>query len=205
MRAYAAPIALAAAALLLAGCGSSDATDAADESEQTQSQQAEQETQETPEAEAFDVTTATAEDFDAALAALTEKVGADPADITDFQVTTSSVIIYAVDPEATDELNAWEYRDGEVASEPSPVDYGGDTEALAQNLFSTDDISTEAVASALGESVERSGIEGGVVDGIVMKRMLPTSTDLFMQTGVASDRESANVRFEADGTFTEVL
>ncbi|WP_158685324.1 hypothetical protein [Microbacterium halophytorum] len=202
MRAYAAPIALAAAALLLTGCGAGTESDATDESEQTQTEQAEQETQEAP---AFDVTTATAEDFDTALSALVEEVGADPADITDFQVTLSSVIIYAVDPEATDELNAWEYRDGEVASQPTPVDYGGDAEALEQNLFSTDDISTEAVASALAESVELSGIEDGEVDGIVMKRMLPTSTDLFMQTGVRSDRESANVRFEADGTFTEVL
>lgn len=202
MRAYAAPITLVAAVLLIAGCGSSDAPGAGEEPTQTQGQQDEQQAQG---GEAFDVTTATAEDLDAALAALTEKVGASPADITSFQVTTGSVVIYAIDPEATDELNAWEYRDGEVASEPSPVDYGGDAEALAQNVFSTDDISTEAVAAALGESVERSGIEGGEVDGIVMERMLPISTDLFMQTGVASDRESVNVRFEADGTFSEVL
>ncbi|AFR08120.1 hypothetical protein [Nocardiopsis alba] len=152
---------------------------------------------------AFTLEEADAEDIDRALTALVEEVGEEPAQITELNISNSAVGIYAVDPSAPDELNAWEYRDGSVGPS-NPVDYGGDTEALSQNLFSTADVSASVIENALSEAPETGEIEDGEVDGLTMVWMGP-DLGVVMQISVSGERESGLVRFEPDGTFIEVL
>lgn len=199
MRTFATPIAMAAAAaILLSGCG-------ADTSIQDTQKAAEEKVKEATENKGFDVTTAEAADYEAALAAFTDTLGEDPAQLTQFQVTQSSVIVYAVDKDAPDELNAWEFDGKSVCSQSTPVDYGGDQEALKQNIFGSDEISPEALVTALKAAPEASEIKDPELTGLTMKRLLPASTDIIIQVGVRSDREMKDVRFDDQGKLIEVL
>lgn len=199
MRATLASLAAIAAVTLLGGCSTDPDSEETSASTGTPTAEEETATEET----AFSLEEADAEDIDRALTALVEEVGEEPAQITELNISNSAVGIYAVDPSAPDELNAWEYRNGSVGPS-SPVDYGGDTEALSQNLFSTADVSASAIESALAEAPEAGEIEDGGIDGLTMVWMGP-DLGVVMQISVSGERESGLVRFEPDGTFIEVL
>lgn len=198
MRFPTSPLAAIVAIGLLSGCS---AQAAPEESPST----SESEATEAPAAEptGFDLANIDAADLDTAMSALVQEVGEDPAQITDFNLSSSTVMIYAVDPAAPEELNSWEYRNGAVGAS-TPVDYGGDVEALQQNLFSTADLSSTAIASALAEAPAATEIEDGEVDGATAVRMGP-EFDVILQVSVTGERDSKLVRFDLDGNLLEVI
>lgn len=147
----------------------------------------------------------TAEDVDAAITALEDRVGASPAQLTHITLASGYITFDAVDPAAPDELNSWSYTDGELSEEPVPVDYGGDVEALQQNVFSTDDIDPAGVVAAVDAAPGAAEIEDGQSTGIDISRNTPTSLDLQMLVSVASERDSATVRTDLTGAVVEVF
>ncbi|WP_396899397.1 hypothetical protein, partial [Mycolicibacterium sp.] len=143
----------------------------------------------------------TAEGMDNALAAISEKVGANPLQVVEMTISPSALTVQAVDPNAPTELNQWSYTAGTVG--PSrPVDYDDDTEALQQNLFAITDVPTSAIATAIEAAVPASEVKDGTVQTVSIKRNLPFDENVIMFINVDSDRSSKQVRADTTGQVT---
>lgn len=146
----------------------------------------------------------TAEGMDNALAAISEKVGANPLQVVEMTISPSALTVQAVDPNAPTELNQWSYTAGTVG--PSrPVDYDDDTEALQQNLFAITDVPTSAIATAIEAAVPASEVKDGTVQTVSIKRNLPFDENVIMFINVDSDRSSKQVRADTTGQVTQVV
>ncbi|BDY33054.1 hypothetical protein [Mycolicibacterium mageritense] len=146
----------------------------------------------------------TAEGMDNALAAISEKVGANPLQVVEMTISPSALTVQAVDPNAPTELNQWSYTGGTVG--PSrPVDYDDDTEALQQNLFAITDVPTSAIATAIEAAVPASEVKDGTVQTVSIKRNLPFDENVIMFINVDSDRSSKQVRADTTGQVTQVV
>ncbi|OKH77953.1 hypothetical protein EB73_40465 [Mycobacterium sp. SWH-M3] len=146
----------------------------------------------------------TAEGMDNALAAISEKVGANPMQVVEMTISPSALTVQAVDPNAPTELNQWSYTAGTVG--PSrPVDYDDDTEALQQNLFAITDVPTSAIATAIEAAVPASEVKDGTVQSVSIKRNLPFDENVIMFINVDSDRSSKQVRADTTGQVTQVV
>ncbi|BBX38393.1 hypothetical protein MMAG44476_06706 [Mycolicibacterium mageritense DSM 44476 = CIP 104973] len=146
----------------------------------------------------------TAEGMDNALAAISEKVGANPMQVVEMTISPSALTVQAVDPNAPTELNQWSYTAGTVG--PSrPVDYDDDTEALQQNLFAITDVPTSAIATAIEAAVPASEVKDGTVQTVSIKRNLPFDENVIMFINVDSDRSSKQVRADTTGQVTQVV
>ncbi len=146
----------------------------------------------------------TAEGIDAAYAAISEKVGANPMQLVEVTIIPGVLTLEAVDPNAPTELNQWSYTAGAVG--PSrPVDYGDDVEALQQNLFSVDDVASTAVVTAINGSVAASEIPDGKVQSVVIKRNLPFDSNVIIFVNVQGERSSKQVRADLAGQITDVV
>lgn len=146
----------------------------------------------------------TAEGMDNALAAISEKVGANPMQVVEMTISPSALTVQAVDPNAPTELNQWSYTAGTVG--PSrPVNYDDDTEALQQNLFAITDVPTSAIATAIEAAVPASEVKDGTVQSVSIKRNLPFDENVIMFINVNSDRSSKQVRADTTGQVTQVV
>jgi hypothetical protein len=146
----------------------------------------------------------TVEGIDAAYAAISKKVGATPMQAVEVTIIPGVLTVQAVDPNAPTELNQWSFTAGGVG--PSrPVDYDDDTEALRQNLFSVDQVPASAIVSAIDGAVAASGVEGGEVQSVIVKRNLPFDDSLIMYLNVEGERSTKQVRADATGQITEVV
>jgi hypothetical protein len=146
----------------------------------------------------------TAEGIDAAYAAISAKVGADPMQVVEVTIIPGVLTVEAIDPNAPTELNQWQYTAGAVG--PSrPVDYDDDTEALQQNLFASNEIGAGVIASAVAGAVGASGVQGGEVQSLTIKRNLPFDENLTIFINVAGERSSKQVRADAAGQIIDVV
>ncbi|WP_304107871.1 hypothetical protein [Mycolicibacterium bacteremicum] len=145
-----------------------------------------------------------AEPIDKAMAAITAKVGADPMQVVELVFTDLSVTVQAVDPAAPTELNQWTYTAGTVGP-LRPVDYGDDAEALRQNVFSADAVSTAAIVTAMDNAVAASGIADGAVQSVVVKRNLPFTDEVQILLNIQGERSTKQVRADVTGTVTDVV
>lgn len=146
----------------------------------------------------------TAEGIDAAYSAIGEKAGANPMQVVEVTIVAGVLTLQAIDPSAPTELNQWSYTAGTVG--PSrPVDYDDDTEALRQNLFSLNEIPATAIVSAIDHAVTESGIAGGEVNSVVIKRNLPFDENVMMFLNVDGERSSKQVRADITGQVIEVI
>lgn len=144
------------------------------------------------------------EGIDAAYAAIAEKAGGNPMQVVEVTVVPGTLTLQAIDPSAPTELNQWSYTAGAVG--PSlPVDYDDDTEALRQNLFALNEIPTTAIVSAIDQAVAESGIEGGEVSSLIVKRNLPFDENIRMFLNVEGERSSKQVRADVTGQVIEVI
>ena len=146
----------------------------------------------------------TAEAIDSALAAISEKVGADPMQVVELTLSEHAITVQAIDPNAPTELNQWTYAATGVGP-MRPVDYGDDAEALRQNLFSMADVPTDAIMTAIANAVPASEIVDGVVQTVVIKRNLPFGDELQILLNVQGERSSKQVRADAAGQVTGVV
>ncbi|MFC0675929.1 hypothetical protein [Brachybacterium hainanense] len=147
----------------------------------------------------------TAEDVDAVLTAFQERVGGESAQITQLDASNGVITLYATDPAAPEELNAWSWHDGEVGEESTPVDYGGDTEALEQNVFGIDEVSGAGIVAAIDAAPGAAEVDGGAATGLTISRDTPFSLDLKIDVSVTADRGSATVRTDLDGAVVKVF
>lgn len=146
----------------------------------------------------------TADGIDAAYSAISAKVGATPMQVVEVTIIPSVLTVQAVDPNAPTELNQWSYTAGAVG--PSrPVDYDDDVEALRQNLFAVDEVSTGAIATAIDGAVAASGVEGGEVQSVVIQRNLPFDSNITMLVNVEGERSTKQVRADVAGQITDVV
>lgn len=146
----------------------------------------------------------TAEGMDAAYAAIAEKAGGNPMQVVEVTVVPGVLTLQAIDPSAPTELNQWSYTAGAVG--PSrPVDYDDDTEALRQNLFALNEIPTTAIVSAIDHAVAESGIEGGEISSLIVKRNLPFDENVRLFLNVDGERSSKQVRTDITGQVIEVI
>lgn len=146
----------------------------------------------------------TAEGIDAAYSAISEEVGANPMQVVEVTIIPEVLTVQAIDPSAPTELNQWSYTAGAVG--PSrPVDYDDDVEALQQNLFAADEVPSSAIATAIDGAVAASGVEGGEVQSVVIKRNLPFDTNLTVLINVDGERSTKQVRADATGQITDVV
>ncbi|MCV7169566.1 hypothetical protein H7I41_06485 [Mycobacterium manitobense] len=146
----------------------------------------------------------TAEGIDAAYAAVSEKVGADPMQVVEVTIISGVLTVQAIDPNAPTELNQWSYTAG-VVGPSRPVDYGDDVEALGENLFSVNEVETGAIAAAVDGAVTMSAIPGGEVQSVIIKRNIPFDPSVTMFINVEGERSSKQVRADVSGTITDVV
>lgn len=146
----------------------------------------------------------TAEGIDAAYAAITAEVGANPMQVVEVTIVPGVLTVEAIDPAAPTELNQWSYTAGAVGP-VRPVDYDDDTEALRQNLFAIDEVPTSALVAALDGAVAASGVEGGDVQSLIVKRNLPFDENLVMFVNVQGERSTKQVRADVTGRITDVV
>lgn len=146
----------------------------------------------------------TAEGIDAAYSALSSEVGATPMQVVEVTIVAGSLTVQAIDPSAPTELNQWSYTAGAVGP-LRPVDYGDDVEALNENLFSVDEVATNAIAAAADGAVAASAIEGGEVQSLIIKRNMPFDTSVTMLINVEGERSSKQVRADVSGQITDVV
>jgi hypothetical protein len=146
----------------------------------------------------------TAEGIDAAYAALSAEVGANPMQVVEVTIVAGSLTVQAIDPSAPTELNQWSYTAGAVGP-LRPVDYGDDVEALNENLFSVNEVATNAIAAAADGAVAASAIEGGKVQSLIIKRNMPFDTSVTMFINVEGERSSKQVRADVSGQITDVV
>ncbi|MBJ7387244.1 MAG: hypothetical protein JHC55_22445 [Mycolicibacterium sp.] len=146
----------------------------------------------------------TAEGIDAAYSALSAEVGATPMQVVEVTIVAGSLTVQAIDPSAPTELNQWSYTAGAVGP-LRPVDYGDDVEALNENLFSVDEVATNAIAAAANGAVAASAIEGGEVRSLIIKRNMPFDTSVTMFINVEGERSSKQVRADVSGQITDVV
>lgn len=146
----------------------------------------------------------TAEGIDAAYAAISEKVGANPMQVVEINIAPGVLTVEAIDPNAPTELNQWSYTSGAVG--PSrPIDYDDDTEALQQNLFAITDVPTTAIANAINGAVAASQIPDGKVQTLSIKRNIPFDANVLMFINVEGERSSKQVRADSAGQITDVV
>jgi hypothetical protein len=146
----------------------------------------------------------TAEGIDAAYAAISEKVGANPMQVVEVTIIPSVMTVQAIDPNAPTELNQWSYTAGAVG--PSrPVDYGDDVEALGENIFAVNEVSTGAIAAAISGAITASGIKDGAVQSLIIKRNMPFDSSVTMFINVEGERSSKQVRADVSGQITDVV
>ncbi|KWX24243.1 hypothetical protein AFM11_09605 [Mycolicibacterium wolinskyi] len=146
----------------------------------------------------------TAEGIDAAYAAISEKVGANPMQVVEINIAPGVLTVEAIDPNAPTELNQWSYTSGAVG--PSrPIDYDDDTEALQQNLFAITDVPTTAIANAINGAVAASQIPDGKVQTLSIKRNIPFEANVLMFINVEGERSSKQVRADSAGQITDVV
>ncbi|MHC9293914.1 hypothetical protein ACRCUN_15730 [Mycobacterium sp. LTG2003] len=146
----------------------------------------------------------TAEGIDAAYAAISEKVGANPMQVVEVNIAPGVLTVEAIDPNAPTELNQWSYTSGAVG--PSrPIDYDDDTEALQQNLFAITDVPTGAIATAINGAVAASQIADGKVQTLTIKRNIPFDANVLMFINVEGERSSKQVRADGAGQITDVV
>ncbi|HET6737244.1 hypothetical protein [Mycobacterium sp.] len=146
----------------------------------------------------------TAEGIDAAYSAISDKVGADPMQVVEVTIIPTVMTVEAIDPNAPTELNQWSYTAGTVG--PSrPVDYDDDTEALQQNLFAVNEVSTSAIVSAINNAIAASEIPGGAVQSLIIKRNIPFDQSVTMFINVEGERSSKQVRADVAGQITDVV
>ncbi|MFN3001960.1 hypothetical protein [Mycolicibacterium wolinskyi] len=146
----------------------------------------------------------TAEGIDAAYAAISEKVGANPMQVVEINIAPGVLTVEAIDPNAPTELNQWSYTSGAVG--PSrPIDYDDDTEALQQNLFAITDVPTTAIANAINGAVAASQIADGKVQTLSIKRNIPFDANVLMFINVEGERSSKQVRADSAGQITDVV
>ncbi len=194
---------------LLTGCsGSDDSTDstttaAADTAEV----EAADETLDTADDEVVDDSSEipTADFITKAFAALSEAIGGGDVQVLDITVGAQHVIVSATDPAAPDELNEWTYRSTGV-EDSVPINYGGDTEALAQNIFSLSEVDPTIMADLVANAPATGGIADGTADTIVIKRLLlPFGDDrVIAQVSVEGERSDATIRALMSGEILEV-
>jgi hypothetical protein len=146
----------------------------------------------------------TAEGIDAAYSALSAEVGATPMQVVEVTIVAGSLTVQAIDPSAPTELNQWSYTAGAVGP-LRPVDYGDDVEALNENLFSVNEVATNAIAAAADGAVAASAIEGGKVQSLIIKRNMPFDTSVTMFINVEGERSSKQVRVDVSGQITDVV
>jgi hypothetical protein len=146
----------------------------------------------------------TVEGIDAAYAALSAEVGANPMQVVEVTIVAGSLTVQAIDPSAPTELNQWSYTAGAVGP-LRPVDYGDDVEALNENLFSVNEVATNTIAAAADGAVAASGIEGGKVQSLIIKRNMPFDTSVTMFINVEGERSSKQVRADVSGQITDVV
>ena len=146
----------------------------------------------------------TAEGIDAAYSAISTRVGADPAQVVEVTIVPGVLTIEAIDPNAPTELNQWSYTAGAVG--PSrPVDYGDDTEALQQNLFALNEVSTGAVVTAINGAIAASEIQDGEVQSLIIKRNIPFDENVTVFVNVQGERSSKQVRADVTGRIIDVV
>ncbi|MCT7661333.1 hypothetical protein [Mycobacterium deserti] len=146
----------------------------------------------------------TAEGIDAAYSAISKKVGANPMQVVEVTIIPGVLTVEAIDPKAPTELNQWTYTAGAVGTS-RPVDYGDDTEALQQNLFAVNEVASGAIASAINGAVAASGIQGGEVQSVIIKRNLPFDESVTMLINVEGERSTKQVRADVAGQVTDVI
>ncbi|MEO3759700.1 hypothetical protein ABGB19_15600 [Mycobacterium sp. B14F4] len=146
----------------------------------------------------------TADGIDTAYSAIAEKVGAAPMQVVEVTIIPGVLTLQALDPSAPSELNQWSYTAGAVG--PSrPVDYDDDVEALQQNLFAISDVPTSAIVTAIENAVTASGIDGGQVQSVIIKRNLPFDANVVMLINVEGERSGKQVRADVAGQITDVV
>jgi hypothetical protein len=142
--------------------------------------------------------------LEAALAALAASVGEPDPQATQVIVSADYVELDATDPAARDELNSWTFR-GRATGSSSPVDYGGDVAALEANVFRLSDLDARTIARFAKTAVAASGVEGGELVNVIIKRNLPFDAGVVMFANVDGDRGSKQVRAGVDGKVFEVV
>jgi hypothetical protein len=146
----------------------------------------------------------TPDEIGTALDALAAEVGGDDVQVTEVNVNDYDITISAVDPAAPDELNQWQYQDGTVG-EPVPIDYGGDTEALEQNVFPLAEVDPAVVVETIEAAPEETEIEDGVAGGVGILMIPGAYEGAIIQINVDGERDSKMARFSLDGELVEVL
>lgn len=142
--------------------------------------------------------------LEAALAVLAASVGEPDPQLTQVVVSADYVELDATDPAARDELNSWTFR-GRATGSSSPVDYGGDVPALEANVFRLSDLDARTIARFARTAVAASGVEGGELVNVTIKRNLPFDAGVVMFANVDGERDSKQVRAGIDGKVFEVV
>ncbi len=197
-----AALVLALTGTLIAGCatgsdGESSATTAPSSAASTPSS----ESTPTAESPADSSDTVTADSIETALTALVKKIGGDPARVVTVHVIDASTVrVEAIDPAAPTELNEWTYRDGKV-SDPVPINYGENTEALEQNLFDITEVDPQTMADLVANAPATAGIEDGEAGGVIIERLLLATGDdrVIAQVSVRGARSDRTLRATMDG------
>ncbi|KXO88117.1 hypothetical protein AXK57_02310 [Tsukamurella pulmonis] len=131
--------------------------------------------------------------------------GKKPARITEIQLAGGDITVDIVDPKKPSELNSWHVSsDGEVKGESTPVDYGGDEEALRQNAFGSDEVKTQAVVDAIAAAPGAAKLDGGKILGVSVSRRIPATEEIRSMVTVQSPRGTKTVWADMTGKVVTV-
>lgn len=145
----------------------------------------------------------TAAGFGLVQAEIAAAVGTADARLVDLAVFPDHFTFSAVNPDRPSEVDEYTYVNGAML-DPRPVDHGGDEKALKANLFPATLLTPAALELFASEAVLLSQVEGGVLQHVVVARGLPFTKDVQLTGHVTSDRDSATVTGNVEGSVLKV-
>jgi hypothetical protein len=140
-----------------------------------------------------------------AFTAINEKIGANPADYVEVNVTKYSVIVKAIDPQKRQNVDQYTYDGSRV--EVAPVD-ASDNEpgVIEESAFKSDTVKPSVLATVINSAVKDSGVQDVTVNNVTVTKFLADDPQPYLQVSVSGPRASKAVRYNlTTGQFQKVV
>jgi hypothetical protein len=143
-----------------------------------------------------------------ALAAIEERVGATPAQVSDITIYPEYMIVEAQDPDIVDHIDSYTWRDDEV-DVPEPVHLSGPQEEVDASLYPTTAVNLRElpdIVRAAERELEHASpirIEEARVTYLYIQRDTSLDGRVVIRMSISGPRRSGNVVVTASGEFLE--
>lgn len=139
-----------------------------------------------------------------AFTAINQKIGADPADYLEADLTGVSVAVKAINPQKRQNVDEYTY-DGTFVK-VSPVDVSSsDPGAVQESAFKSDTIKPDVLVKVMNSAANDSGQEGVHVEGAQVKKFLADDPAPQIDVEVSGPRASKVVEYDMNGQLQKVV